>query len=601
MKSKPAEVGSKETMNRVPTRSGMLWFFTISVTLVFLLLGLRLFYIQVLAHDDHLSRARSGTGRTDSIPAYPGDLRTADGVILARSESAFNLGLDLRPLSGDLVQTVVNSACETLGYSTRKRRERLGDAVRKKANRKIYFNFGSSVGADMCDRVRNDLGETLDPGVLKRALVVDWLTRRVYPKDEFLCHVIGVTARDGTGLEGLERSLSRWLAPRAGKRRVLTDAREQFRFFSPEKVEVAPINGFDVFLTIESKTQRILEEELLLGIGKHKAEGGLGIIMDCRNGSILAMGSWPVFNPNVFHLYPRAVLDGLRKNRVIENVYEIGSVIKPFIAASALETGVVSRTEKIWDGGRFHRIGGRRLEDVSNHGRITVEEAVVYSSNIGMGILGMKLGRDRLIDALRRFGFCRKTGICLPGEGKGKHTPAEEWNDIYSTTSVAMGYEVLISPIQLVTAFASLVNGGNLWKPRLVDRYVRGGEMKREPPQLVRNSLKPETSAMMREILLRTVNEGTGRYLKMKGFEFGGKTGTADMDPLYTQRDYLASFEAFAPADDPEIVVLVMIEKPRAGRYYGGSVAGPIVARILRRYFNVPAKPEFERLKFKGW
>ena len=106
---------------------------------------------------------------------------------------------------------------------------------------------------------------------------------------------------------------------------------------------------------------------------------------------------------------------------------------------------------------------------------------------------------------------------------------------------------------------------------------------------------------MMRQILLRTVNEGTGRYLKMKGFEFGGKTGTADMDPRYTKKDYLASFEAFAPLDDPEVVILVMIEKPRAGKYYGGSVAGPVVARVLRRYFDIAASPEFERLKFKGW
>ncbi len=601
MKSMPAGASSKETMTRVPTRSGALWFFSITVTLVFLLLGVRLFFIQVLAHESHLSRAKSGTGRTDQIPAYPGDLRTRDGVILARSEAAYNIGLDLRPLDREKVHAVVNTGCETLGYSDSRRRERLGDADRKKANRKIYFNFGHIVDTDMRDRVRSSLGKTLAPKVLRKALVVDRLTQRVYPKEDFLCHVVGVTAHDGTGIEGLEHTLSRWLAPRAGKRRVITDAREQFRFFSPETVEVAPINGYDVYLTIESRTQRILEEELRLGISKHKAEGGLGIIMDCRSGSILAMGSWPVFNPNAFHLYPPEILNGLRKNRVIENVYEIGSVIKPFIAASALETGVVRRAEKIWKGGRFHRIGGRRLEDVSDHGGITVEEAVVYSSNIGMGILGMKLGRDQLIHSLKRFGFCQKTGICLPGEGPGKYTPPEKWNDIYSTTSVSMGYEVQISPIQLVTAFASLVNGGKLWAPRLVDRYARGDEVIRKQPRLVRNSVKPETSAMMRQILLRTVNEGTGRYLRMKGFDFGGKTGTADMDPLYTKQDYLASFEAFAPADDPEIVVLVMIEKPRAGRYYGGSVAGPVVARILRRYFSVPAEPEFERLKFKGW
>ena len=601
MKSQPPEVSPAKSPPGLQARSGALWFFTISVTLVFLLLGVRLFYIQVLGHEDHLARARSGIGRTDSVPAYPGDLRTSDGVILARSETAWNMGLDLRPLSGDQVQSVVNTASETLGYSQSRRRERLGDAVRRKANRRTYANIGRRMDDSSRDMVRESLDRQLGPALRKKALVVDRLTRRIYPKNDFLCHVIGVTSHDGTGQAGLELSLASWLEPRSGMRRVITDAREQFRFYSPEMVEVAPINGYDIYLTVDSKAQSILEEELQIGIRKHRAESGLGVLMNCKTGSILAMASWPVFDPNEFHRYPPGVLAEKRKNRVIENIYEIGSVIKPFIAAAAFETGVVSRDEKIWGGGRFHRIGGRRLEDVSNHGPITVEEAVVFSSNIGMGILGMKLGRDRLIEALGRFGFCRKTGIRLPGEGKGKHTPREQWNDIYSNTSVSMGYEVQISPIQLVTAFASLVNGGYLVRPRLVDKYVRDDEIIRNPPHLVGHTVTEETSAMMRKILHRIVDEGTGRYLKMKGFEFGGKTGTADMDPRYTKKDYLASFEAFAPLDDPEVVILVMIEKPRAGKYYGGSVAGPVVARVLRRYFDIAASPEFERLKFKGW
>ena len=151
------------------------------------------------------------------------------------------------------------------------------------------------------------------------------------------------------------------------------------------------------------------------------------------------------------------------------------------------------------------------------------------------------------------------------------------------------------------TAFASLVNGGYLVKPRLVDKYVRAGEVIRNPPQLVGHTVTEEASGRMRSILHKIVEEGTGRYLKMKEFKFGGKTGTADMNPLNTKEDYLASFEAFAPLDDPEVVILVMIEKPRSGKIYGGSVAGPVVARVLRRYFSIPAKPEFERLKFKGW
>ena len=601
MKSQPSQLSSNQPPPGPDLRPRALWFFSISVTIVFLLLGVRLFYIQILAHDQHLSRARSGTGRTDSIPAYPGDLRTSDGVIVARSETAFSLGLDLRPLSEEQIPSVVAAASDALGYSYGRRRERVGDVHRRKAKRQIYANLARRVDGEGRDKVRESLSGQLEPRILKKALVVDRMTRRNYPKGEFLCHVIGVASHDGTGQEGLELSLSPWLGPRSGRRRVITDAREQFRIYSPETVEVAPVNGYDVYLTINSKAQGILEEELQRGISKHKAEAGLGVLMNCKTGSILAMASWPVFNPNDFHRYPPEVLAERRKNRVIENAYVIGSVIKPFIAASAVEAGVVRWDDKIWGGGRFHRIGGRRLEDVSNHGPISVEQAVVYSSNIGMGEIGMKLGRDRLIAALARFGFCRQTGIRLPGEAKGRHTPADKWNDIYSTTSVSMGYEVMITPIQLVTAFASLVNGGYLVKPRLVDKYVRAGEVIRNPPQLVGHTVTEEASGRMRSILHKIVEEGTGRYLKMKEFKFGGKTGTADMNPLNTKEDYLASFEAFAPLDDPEVVILVMIEKPRSGKIYGGSVAGPVVARVLRRYFSIPAKPEFERLKFKGW
>ena len=369
----------------------------------------------------------------------------------------------------------------------------------------------------------------------------------------------------------------------------------------PENVEVAPINGYDIVLTIDSRAQKIVEEELALGIEKHNAEAGQAVLMDCNNGDVLAMASWPSYDPNEYHRYPKQELERRRKNRTIESVFEPGSVIKPFVAATVLERGLARRDEPIWDGGRFNTIGRRRIEDVSDHSPIDFDGCVVYSSNIGMSLLGMRLGRDGMIDVLDRFGFCRKTGIALPFEAVGRHTSREKWNDIYSTVSVSFGYEVMISPIQLCTAFAAVINGGFLYRPRIVRAYRKDGQEEPVATKLVGRPIGEETSRAMREILLRVVEEGTGKYLRMKGFEFGGKTGTADMDPLYTKKDYLASFEAFAPYDDPQVVMLVMIEKPRNKKFYGGTVSGPVVARTLRRYFRVAELPRFERLKLRGW
>jgi cell division protein FtsI/penicillin-binding protein 2 len=279
-------------------------------------------------------------------------------------------------------------------------------------------------------------------------------------------------------------------------------------------------------------------------------------------------------------------------------MYEPGSVIKPFLVSRVLDRGIGRRDQLVrdlisgpvtWDGGRRARFGRRTVTDVHEYPDLTVERAVVYSSNICMSILGLRLGRAGIMDVLTSFGFCEKTGIDLPFEAAGKHTPAEQWNPIYSPVSVSFGYEVMITPLQLCRAFAAVVNGGYLLKPRIVDRVCRDGEEQVFPArQVVGQPISAETSRNMREILRRVVEEGTARWLKIEGFEFGAKTGTADMAKGgYLRKDYLASFEAFAPCENPQVVALCMIEKPRGSSYYGAMVAGPIVVEVLRRIFHV--------------
>ena len=231
-----------------------------------------------------------------------------------------------------------------------------------------------------------------------------------------------------------------------------------------------------------------------------------------------------------------------------------------------------------------------------------MEDVLVHSSNIGMSILGLRLGRDRIIDALGKFGLCRATGIDLPAEAQGKYTDPSEWKAMYSSVSVSFGYELLVSPLQLCCAFASLVNGGYLLKPRIVEQLSAAGEVYEfSEREVVGRPLTEERSAEMREILREVVRRGTGDRLQLEGFEYGGKTGTARMLSKvgYNREDYLASFEAFAPYDNPEVVILCMVERPRpiAQLYFGSWVAGPIVTDVIRRMFDLSVVPAADKTK----
>ncbi|MEM7231635.1 MAG: penicillin-binding protein 2, partial [Planctomycetota bacterium] len=369
--------------------------------------------------------------------------------------------------------------------------------------------------------------------------------------------------------------------------------RQKMLIYYPENSVVSPRNGADVVLTIDSRYQRILEEELARGHEKYKTESGLGIIMDCNTGAVLAMASVPTYDPSRYHEYPVEERALRRANRPIESTFEPGSVLKPITAAWALQHGVVSRKEVVWGGGKVHRFEGRRrVTDVRDNGPLTMEKAVFKSSNIGMAVMGRRLGKQRLMNMVDAFGFARPTGIELPGEAPGWRQTDARWSELYTSISVSFGYEIRISPIQLCAAFSAVINGGTLYRPRIVEKTVRGDAEQLNPVEVVGHPLRPEISQEMREILLRVVeDDGTGKYLRMDGFRFGGKSGTSDIGKRYTKKDYLASFEAFAPYEDPQIVVLVQMQKPRSKRYYGSWVAGPIVVQVLRRIFRVEDQP----------
>lgn len=558
-------------------------------------LATRLYWVQIVRHEHFAAIGRRMWRGKDPVFSTRGDIRTRDDVIVARSVLSYEIGIDpIRIEEPDLVE-LVRVVARVLELPAETRREAIRRVLESRREEKRYVRIARNVEAEAKDRMVAAVAAAFPDEVLE-ALIRLPGSKRVYPRGDLLGPVLGATDVDGRGMEGLELWGERYLAHLPGTREVRKDATQTLRFYFPENSGVSSVNGWDLELTIDSRVQRILEEELAAGAERYRVASGLGVVMDCRSGDILAMASWPGYDPNEYHRYPREERELRRRNRPIENTYEPGSVLKPFVAAWAFKYGLTRRDEVIWGGGSTYAFEGRRrVTDAHDRGPLTSEAAIYHSSNIGLATLGLRLGKGRLNEMLDAFGLCRPTGITLPGEAPGAKREMRDWSELYTSVSVSFGYAVRVSPIQLVTAFTALVNGGTLYRPRLIRRATRGNEEIANPTEVIGYPVDAALSREMREILVLVVEKGTGQYLRIPGFDFGGKSGTSDIGKGYTKKDYLASFEAFAPAGDPEIVILVQMEKPRGKRTYGAWVAGPVVAQVLRRYFRVEGQPRLVR------
>jgi cell division protein FtsI/penicillin-binding protein 2 len=331
----------------------------------------------------------------------------------------------------------------------------------------------------------------------------------------------------------------------------------------------------------------------------------VAIVVEPKTGAILAMVSLPDFDPAQAR---SSDPDNLR-NRVLTDEFEPGSIIKPLVAAIALDAGVVNKVEKIFcENGSYHGRGfGRIGEYRRGFGDMTVRDILAQSSNIGMAKIGQRLGKDKLYRGLRLFGFGKKVGIGMPGEADGLLWPAHKWTG-YSVTRIPFGQEITVTSIQLVRALCVLANGGRLVRPYLVKAIVdNNGEIRelKRPVPPVGYVVKPEVANwIVNEAMVAVVNEGSGRRAKLDRWQVFGKTGTANIakenERGYSDDDYVASFMAGAPAEDPAIVVLVSIRKPnkKLGKgYEGGVVASPVVGKIIEKTLNY-LETRFARANF---
>jgi len=418
----------------------------------------------------------------------------------------------------------------------------------------------------------------------------DW--QRHYPMGGLTAHVVGFTSIDNLGLEGIELQYQKELTGSAGKNVFLADA-----FRRPVRLkQISGVSdGVGIILTIDATIQQFAHAELSKQVESYQAESGVAVVAEPKTGAILAMVSMPDFDPTNLN---SADANDLR-NRTISDQFEPGSLIKPIIVAIALDDKTVNRTEKIfcengsYSGKGFGRIGEYRR----GFADLTVREILVNSSNIGMAKIGQRMGKGKLYKGLTFFGFGKETGIDLPGEAPGLLWPPEKWTG-YSVTRIPFGQEITVTAMQLVRGFCILANGGHPVRPHLVRAMVdNNGEIIPRPYfETAKQSnigyvVSPEVAKwVVTDPMVGVVNEGTGTRAKLKKWKVFGKTGTANIakpnERGYSERDYVASFVAGAPADDPAVIVLVSIRRPNVSLgkgYTGGAVASPVAAAILEK------------------
>lgn len=423
---------------------------------------------------------------------------------------------------------------------------------------------------------------------------------RHYPMGSLAAHVLGGCGRDGNGLEGMELKFDKTLRGQNGYLRATADAQHRPLSVAAEDYRT-PEHGRHLVLTIDANIQLIAEQELAATCREYKAKRGEVVVMDPRSGEILALANYPTFNPQ--NLEDTATLPELRRNNALVAPYEPGSTLKPFVLGPALRQRV-TKLDEVWPlAGRTWRTPyGRTITDVHGYGPLSSWDGLVKSSNVLMSMLAGRMGNKKLHEALTSWGFGQPTGVELPGEDAGRLNPLKKWNK-YTTESVAQGYEIMVTPVQLARAFAVYANGGRLVTPTLI-RGTLDDEGKVVSDRSVMHSLMaPEvldriTAAEVKRVLADVVVRGTATKARSDTWNVFGKTGTAHISEGrggYSPDRYVSSFLCGAPYEDPRLVAAFIIHEPdKTVAHYGGTVSAPGAMRMMERslaYLQVPPSP----------
>jgi cell division protein FtsI/penicillin-binding protein 2 len=420
-------------------------------------------------------------------------------------------------------------------------------------------------------------------------------SKRYYPMRELAAQVLGYVGTDNHGLAGLELLYEHEIKGKPGIRTVLRDAKRG-TLASPTLAVAEPEPGHDLHLTLDAAVQHMVEQELARVVAQHGAKRGSAVFLDPSTGAVLAMASYPGFDPNAFMSYPPASW----RNRTIMDAYEPGSTFKIVTAAAALESGLVHPDDPFDCGMGSITLFGITIRDHKKYGVLPFADVIAKSSNVGVIRASLIIGGDRLYKTIRAFGFGKPTGIDLPGENGGILHPLARWGPL-SKAYISFGQGISVTPLQLASAVTAVANEGRLLRPYVVAavRRPKGLQQLHPTPTVMDTPASPATLREVKAMLERVVTSGTGASAAIPGYRVAGKTGTAQIPAVggYSRHAYLPSFVGFAPVDHPAIVGVVAIDEPQGMAYYGAQVAAPVFGTLVRQillYLGVrPQRPLF--------
>jgi cell division protein FtsI/penicillin-binding protein 2 len=524
----------------------------------------RLVQLQVVRHEKYRSAAESQQQSKIKIEALRGDIVDRNGRMLAYSVKAHAIYAD-PTLVTEPVETAA-ALCRALADCTAKERVELAKKLQE-PRQHIYIRRSRQVSPEQVARVAaldlDGVGFQSDSG-------------RYYPNRSLAAHVLGWVGQDNAGQGGIELVYERAIRGESGIGHAQVDNR---RRRVETRIDKEPRPGANIELTIDAHLQHVAEEAVKDGVLATRARSATAVVMDPRTGEVLAMASYPTFDPNVAGRSRRED----RRNRATEDVYEPGSTFKLVTASAALQEGIVTPHELIDTNPGFIKFPGRKpIDEVNgrNYGVLTFEDSLVKSSNVAAIRVGLRTGIDIMADYVRRFGFGQKLSNEFPGQSSGIFNP-DALNDS-GLASVSMGYQVAVTPLQMATAVGAVANGGLLMEPRLVRAVVRDGVRQEVPPRVIRRVIEESTARTLTGMMKNVVSRGTAKAAVIEGYPAAGKTGTSTRlaeGGGYSRSDYNASFVGFVPADKPAITVLVVVDSPRTS-IYGGAVAAPIFRQI---------------------
>ena len=556
---------------------------TAVILLVFSALVLRLFSIQISNKDYYSFVAERQQYKPQIVKAERGIIKDVNGEVLSFTRDNISFFVDTRMMDSQKVDSVANLFSNVFVKSKKHYKEIIESGIRNVCLEK-------KVPMEHAVNIKNKFIE---------GLFYEEDFTRTYPYGSLASHILGYVNKEMKGTEGLEKVLDKQLTGIDGTYVYERDVLGRILSID-DKVSKPAIPGNNVYLTINRTYQKILQEELDKGLKKYGGESAVGIVMNPNTGEILALANLPDYDPANYEIFSADA----RRNRAITDTYEPGSTIKSIILSILFDQKLAAENELINTENGKYFIKNVRVFDDHAHENLTVRDVLEQSSNIGMTKLSSRFNNESLYKYLRDFGFSNPTSIELPGEAEGLLRKPASYNQL-SKAFLSFGYGIAVTPLQMITAYSALVNGGILNKPFLIKSVTdyKGNIIKENHPTKIRSVIDKSTSDLIKNMMIGVVEKGTGIAAQLDNVLVGGKTGTAQQleNGSYTSRKHNSSFVGFFPADNPKIICMIVVNAPQVGKY-GGLVAAPIFREVSKRILDsdlnlVPDRKEIKRDK----